>query len=102
MSLRPLAPALVALSLSGCASVDVQCEMQVDYDSETPIAQQGSVRLNWQFDNGGRCKTTSYGCTFCTPGECTVYLKQSPNFHNVCAMAQLGHELEHALGARHD
>jgi hypothetical protein len=101
---------IVMLTVGGCATPDLVCGMRADYAKETPVAPRGHVRLTWRYIPKGEwsgCAPNSYGCapSYIGPDGEEVYtlrLKEAPEFGDVCKLARFGHEVAHALGARHE
>lgn len=89
---------LVAL-LYGCATPDVQCNMRTWYEEITPPPDDGRMYLAWHFGSTA-CgpATLTNGCEF----NQVIWLTTKPDFRDVCSLAKFGHEVAHAMGARHE
>lgn len=86
------------LLLSGCASVD--CNMKTDYAQMTPVPESGSVAFSWQYRSA--LQEGLYGLTRCNGDSCHLMMDGTPpDFSDICGLARLGHEVSHAMGARH-
>jgi hypothetical protein len=93
--------AALSLLLAGCASPEVVCDMRVDYERMSAVAQSGSVRLDWQFVR--QVKPGTYGSAWCNGDHCLLTLQmEPPNFSEVCQLARLGHEVLHVMKAAHE
>lgn len=93
---------LLAFALSGCATVDVQCDMAIPAVT-APAAQRGEATIRWAFDPAAaNCPPHSNGCALVLEDVTLLTLKfVAPSFSDVCALAKLGHEVLHAMKASH-
>lgn len=85
--------------LAGCASVDVQCDMRVDYRS-SPIPAHGKTTFAWSYGQGFLLPT-QYGEAIASDITVIRLRGDPPTFNDICGLARLGHEVAHAMGGRH-
>ena len=99
--LFPAALAACCFTMAGCASPEQVCDMKADFREEIPMSGSGEKTIRWQF--GAEVAVGYYGMTYCDDSVCRVDLKgKPPRFSDVCGLARFGHELAHAMNARHE
>lgn len=92
----------LALVLTGCASPAIQCGMKDNYQQPTKATVAGTGVLRWKFNATG-CKSGSYGCELPREDGAMLLLKfPPPDPNDICALAKLGHEVAHYMGASHE
>lgn len=85
------------------------CNMQIPANTAR-AAPKGEVTIRWQFESSDLICGSSghYGCTTrIRPilGRTVEYIElvgPPPDFHDVCGMARIGHEVLHAMGGLHN
>lgn len=97
----------IALTLAGCATADVVCDMRTDFAIEAPEAQEGRVTIRWEYGQDAYLPAGVYGTTECFGlGDarfCLIRMRGSAaSYRNVCGIARLRHEEKHAMGATHE
>lgn len=92
---------LCASHLPGCASPGVMCAMKDHYDFETKIPDHGVALMEWDHD-ASKCRRDQVGCASCEFGNCKLHLMGDVPFSDICGLANLGHEIGHALGKQHE
>ena len=98
---RRLLLAICCFTLAGCATPELMCDMKADFREQTPMQGSGEKTIRWQF--GAEVGTGFYGMTYCDESICQVDMKgKPPSFSDVCGLARFGHELAHAMNARHE
>lgn len=89
----------------GCATPDLVCGVRADYQNPTRIKSSGTVLLHWDYQ-ANPSNPIAYGDADCWQGEvrtCNLRLRgAAPDLNDVCALAKLGHEVAHSLGADHE
>jgi hypothetical protein len=95
---------LVCLSASqipGCATPAQICDVRQDYRHTAAIPARGDVRVTWERTSAK--PSGHYGLTVCDAQgkNCHIQLYQAPDYNNVCAVHDFGHEMLHAMGANH-
>lgn len=98
---------LTCVVLAGCAT---KPQTMPSYKmSEQPTKDRAYVVVKWMDDPSSICSSVMLnrnaylGCAaqdIHTP-RCTIYVRQPKDFNDTQALAVLGHELLHCLGASH-
>lgn len=106
---------VLAVALGGCAlqpdigPTPAACLMEAPRMT-MGIQAEGDVELRWRVVSHAQlfehCRTVplrAYGCTFTDEARHTavIYLDDAIGFGNGCKLMQLGHEVVHAMGAKH-
>ena len=93
--------ALLLCLLTGCATPEVVCNMKDAQDtSVSPLGFRVSTTVNVvsQADLDAICRKP--GLLGCNTGA-AIFMRERPQFSNVCSLAVLGHEVLHEV-AHHD
>jgi hypothetical protein len=92
---------LPLLLLSGCAA-----PCMAPHWTSQGIASEGDIRLKWRVvteqEAKAKCGNHAFGCAEVFPGLTLITISEGVGFEQECKLARLGHEVNHAMGARHD
>lgn len=90
----------IAITVAGCATVDLQCGMRADYKTQMTVSRSGKVSIAWVY--GAGFEGHQYGEMIDADDVKIIRMTgEPPDFNNICDLARLGHEVAHAMGGRH-
>jgi hypothetical protein len=93
---------LSLVGLSACAGLDPRDCGMAPVAQTAPVAREGNVRVQWIY--GSEIRWDWYGEAISIgPGAVIIRMAgEPPRFNDVCALARLGHEVAHGMGASHE